>query len=258
MKQQALAHVSGLIDESMHEDALAWNRRQSGNRFLSMTMKVSRSTREVVLPLAAAQPMRLKVECDQCACRFAAVGAAFFCPGCGYNAADRVFSQSLNTVRAALEAVTAVRTSMSDADAAENTARTLIESGLQNAVMAFQRFAEALFTLQVQPPRARRNVFQNLTEGSALWATSFGNAYDAHLSKDEIGKLTQFFQQRHLLAHREGIVDEDYLARSGDTRYRAGQRIVVREDAVRLCVDLVEKLAAGMSRDAGNTQSRNK
>ena len=71
MKQQALAHVSGLINESMHEDALAWNRRQLGNRFLSVTMKVSRGTREVVLPLAAAQPMRLKVKCDRCACRFA-------------------------------------------------------------------------------------------------------------------------------------------------------------------------------------------
>jgi hypothetical protein len=61
--------------------------------------------------------------------------------------------------------------------------------------------------------------------------------------------LTRCFQQRHLLAHTQGIVDADYLARTGDTSYRLGQRIIVKEASLRNFVDLVEQLAAGLGGD---------
>ena len=61
------------------------------------------------------------------------------------------------------------------------------------------------------------------------------------------------FQQRHLLAHRQGLVDEDYISRSGDTSYRVGQRLVIRETAVRECLTLIEKLAAAMADDVRRT-----
>lgn len=56
----------------------------------------------------------------------------------------------------------------------------------------------------------------------------------------------RYFQQRHLLAHRKGLIDEDYLSRSGDTAYRVGQRLVIREAAARECVALVRKLGAAL------------
>ena len=46
-------------------------------------------------------------------------------------------------------------------------------------------------------------------------------------------------------------MDEDYISRSGDTTYRLGQRLVIREAAVRECVKLIEKLTACMTADAG-------
>jgi hypothetical protein len=55
------------------------------------------------------------------------------------------------------------------------------------------------------------------------------------------------FQQRHLLSHTQGIVDEKYLAQSGDSTYKIGQRIVVRELDVRAAAAIIEKLARGMA-----------
>ena len=72
----------------------------------------------------------------------------------------------------------------------------------------------------------------------------------ATISSAELATLTRCFQQRHLLAHTQGLVDADYIARTGDTAYRIGQRIVIREAAVRECLALTEKLAAGMAHDA--------
>lgn len=248
-KQQALAQVKGMFGEAMRRDAEAFNRRQPRDSFIKMSITVDRRPREIVLPAAAAQPMRLKITCDACACRYAVIGSAYFCPACGHNAAERVLRQSLDTIRSAMDAIPLVRSSLPDQDAAENTVRLLVEGGLQNAVMAFQRYAEAIFAKQVNPPKIRRNLFQNLSEGSAAWRQAFGKDYADHLDASELAALSRFFQQRHLLAHKDGLVDEDYVKKSGDGAYRPGQRLVVRDEAVRHCVNLVQKLAAGLAGD---------
>ena len=59
--------------------------------------------------------------------------------------------------------------------------------------------------------------------------------------KDNI--LLIIFNKRHILSHNEGIVDEKYLAKSGDNRYSLGQRIVISEDDVDSIVKLISKLA---------------
>jgi hypothetical protein len=233
----------------MRRDANRWNRRQKRNSFLSITMKVDNRPQHVLLPPAAAEPMRLKITCPECACRYAVIGAAFFCPACGHNAAELMFTLSLGGIRNTLDALGAVRAAISDRDTAETTTRLIIENGLQNAVTAFQRYAEALYARHPSAPAARRNAFQNLTEGSDLWTVAFGKQYSAHLNVGELAVLARAFQQRHLLAHTQGLVDQDYITRSGDTAYRSGQRLVVREAAVRECLNLIETLAAGMAAD---------
>jgi hypothetical protein len=55
--------------------------------------------------------------------------------------------------------------------------------------------------------------------------------------------MTRYVQQRHLLTHRDGIVDQTYLDHSGDRAYRIGQRIIVRPDDTRALADLLSDLA---------------
>ncbi len=75
-KQVALAQIKSALGGALKRDAARWNRRQPRNSFISMTMKVNGRPRRVPLPLAAAEPLRLKVACPVCACRYAVVGAA--------------------------------------------------------------------------------------------------------------------------------------------------------------------------------------
>jgi hypothetical protein len=44
------------------------------------------------------------------------------------------------------------------------------------------------------------------------------------------------------LAHQQGIVDADYISKSGDTAYRPGQRLIIKPAAVLEFVDLVDRL----------------
>lgn len=248
-REAALAQLKGAITGALKKDAASWNRRQTRKSFISMAMKVDSKPQHVPLPPAAAVPMRLKITCPACACRYAVVGAAYFCPACGHNAADQQFELTMAGIRQSLGAVEIVRAAIADRDTAESTVRLIVENGLQNAVTAFQRCAEALYSGYPSAPKARRNAFQNLADGDALWTGATGRAYADHLSSDALNTLRRAFQQRHLLAHTQGIVDEDYIAKSGESRYRPGQRIVLRVESVQEAVGLIETLVLGMLAD---------
>lgn len=107
--------------------------------------------------------------------------------------------------------------------------------------MSFQRLNEQLYEGKTGSS-ARRNAFQNLDAGSDLWKAETGNGFLDLIGQTELNKLKVYFQQRHLLAHQQGIVDQDYIDRSGDKTYDTGQRLIIREAAVYEFADLVERL----------------
>jgi len=246
----AMVQLQGAMVGALTKDATNWNRRQPRNSFISMTMRVDSKPQQVPLPPAAVEPMRLKISCPACACRYAVVGAAYFCPACGHNAADQQFEITMAGIRQSLGAVEVIRAAIADRDTAESAVRLIVENGLQNAVTAFQRCAEALYSGFQSEPKARRNAFQNLVDGDALWKKATGRTYADYLSTEAMNTLRRAFQQRNLLAHTQGIVDEDYITKSGDGRYRLGQRIVVRSDTVQEAVEQIERLVSGMIADA--------
>ncbi|MGU1000670.1 hypothetical protein ACSERN_11450 [Pseudomonas aeruginosa] len=238
----ALAKVQSALGGALRLDAQRFNQRQPKGGFISMSMKVDSRPQHVPIPYAAAAPMRLKITCSDCGCRYAVVGGA--------NAAELVFDFTAQGIRQSLEAVDTIRAAIADADIAENTCRLIVESALQNAVTAFQRVAEALHARIAPTAKVRRNAFQNLTEGSVLWAAATGDGYDKHLTGVEMQQLATAFQQRHLLAHTQGIVDDDYIRKTGDIRYKTGQRLVIKREAVTEALNLVEQLTQGIRQDA--------
>ena len=154
-KEAAFAEVKHRVNSAVRRDAERFNRRQPQRSFFSMSMRVDAKLKEIVLPTSAMDVMQLKIVCAECACRYAVIGSAYFCPACGHNAADLVFGQSLGTIRATLDSLPAIVKGLQDRDVAENTVRLLTEDSLQRMVTAFQRFAEALY---VKCPGRRRYV----------------------------------------------------------------------------------------------------
>ena len=233
------------ISRSMKADADAWNRRQPSNSLITITMSVKSSAPPIVLPISAADPMRQKATCTQCQCRYSYIGSAFFCPSCGENSAEQTFAQSLNAIRVTVSSDDKIRSVM-DRDDAEVSIRLLREKGITDAVMAFQRLAERLYTRISGAISPRRNIFQRLEDGDRLLQSVGQQPYSTFLTTPELSKLRAYFQQRHLLSHREGIVDADYVARSGDTTYQIGQHLIITQAAVLDLVELIEKLGNGL------------
>lgn len=246
-RDYALGTITNSMNKAMRADAAASKRRQNRNSFLSITLDVKGGRDAVLLPVAAAEPMRLRTTCESCGCRYSYVGAAYFCPSCGANSASHTFTQTLNTIRTSAGLGETLRKTLGP-DEAEVMIRSLLEKAIQDTVMSFQRLNEQLYELQ-SGKTARRNAFQSLDAGSNLWRDEIGLGYADLIDQAKLDKLGVYFQQRHLIAHQQGIVDQDYIARSGDNTYAAGQRLVIRSSAVLELADLIEDLGERLKRE---------
>ena len=243
-KQYARGVVINRINGAMRADAAASKRRQRPGSFLSITLNVKGGRNAVLLPVASAEPMRLRTKCDSCGCRYSYVGAAYFCPSCGHNSAHHTFQQTLATIRTAAGLRETLRNTLGP-DEAELMTRTLLEKAIQDTVMSFQRLAEQIYESRAGVS-ARRNAFQNLDAGSNLWDTVAGSSFEKIVGTAAMDRLRVFYQQRHLLAHQQGIVDADYITRSGDATYAVGQRLAIKESAVLEFAGLIEQLGSAL------------
>lgn len=247
IKTALFAEIRPVLDAEMRRITQDFNRRQSRGGFIRISMGYKPSAPVAVVPIEALDLMQQRYTCEACGCRYAAIGAAFFCPACGHNSARTSFAETLVTIRK-LPEICAVLESNLDRDAVANVRRLLIEENMGKVVTAFQHFAEAMFdtlpnTNGCQP---RQNLFQNLMHSSDLWETVIGVRYESMVERHEWTELLRYFQQRHLLVHKDGVVDADYLAKTKDPNYQLGQRLVLRIEDILRFTDLVEKLAKAL------------
>lgn len=247
LQREALNQARGMIHDAFRDMARSFNRSQRRDSLFTISLKVTGSRpRSFVLPASAADAMELEIVCEDCGARFAVVGAAFFCPCCGHNSAGRMFDDALKKVITKIQALPNLKEAVEQShskDASAVLSRSIVESGLGECVSAFQRFCEQAYGTISPGEKIPRNVFQRLDDASDLWRVKLGYGYADWISPNEFRDLRILYQRRHLLAHQEGIVDADYVMKSGDGTYAVGQRLVVSEGDVAKLVMLVEKLA---------------
>lgn len=248
IKSQALSYLQGVVMSALHPAARDFNRRQSRSSFIKISLNVKPSALPILVPPDALEVMQQQFVCESCNCRYASIGTAFFCPACGHNSAIRSFETTVATVRATLAALPTIKQTLTihqNKDSAENTARQIIEDSFCRLVSAFQKYAEASFA---QHPNAhlltiKKNVFQRLDDSSALWQQATGKSYVDMIGQANLTILKSLFQKRHLLAHVDGIIDQEYITKSGDASLKVGQRLVIRDSDVHQLADLVSLAA---------------
>jgi hypothetical protein len=251
IRKASLAHLQKVVQGALREDSSRFNSQQPRGGLINLSLSYRPGSPIITVPPYAAECLRQHFACEVCGCRYSSVGAAFFCPACGHNSADTTFLKAVEAVRASVKSLSAIKDAVKAVtgdDAAADTVRHILENGLVKLVASFQRFAEATF--QHLPNagtiKVRKNLFQNLAESNTVWRSATGKGYDDLLTASELAALGMFFQQRHILSHREGLVDQDYIDKTHDQTYKVGQKLIIRETAVVRLAELVETLATGV------------
>lgn len=246
-KEEAFKVAKNTLHNALKSGANKFNKRQKQNGFISMSMSVQGGIRNTQpIPIEAAEEMQLEIDCESCSAKFAVIGSAYFCPVCGHNSARQTFSDSLRKIKAKKDNLEVVRSAIEGSagkDEAELTCRSILETCINDGVMAFQRYCEGIYTQYGEPPF---NAFQRLQQVDELWFEATGKGLKDWLGDEELKALNVLYNKRHILSHNEGLVDEKYLRKSGDETYQEGQRIVVSQDNIDIFVGLLEKMKSGI------------
>ena len=246
-ERQAGDFVERKIHKAMEDDARDFNRRQPKGGFISMSMNVKGHTpQKLIMPIPSMEIFEQKIQCKKCQSRYSVIGSAFFCPCCGHNSVEQTFTNTISKIEGAINNIPTIRTALNEInkDQSKDTCQTLIEKCLLDCVVAFQRYCDIMYSKhKSSKSKVPFNAFQKLDVGEKLWAEILNVGYKDWLTNIEYNRLNILFQRRHLLQHTEGIVDEKYLNKSSDKKYKVGQRIIVKETDVIELVKYIKTLS---------------
>ena len=233
----AVSYIQGELEKT-------FKRRGRLNKYIQVTYKPGQKVTFINNPIGQREEWQTEICCEKCGTHYSVIGSAYFCPCCGYNSAINSFNDSLDSIQRMIESLPDIKSVMADKyniDAAEIAYRSSLEDTIGNMISAFQKFASCKYD-ELSGKASRVNDFQIVEKGSRLFHEETGKSYSNWLSADELFFMNVMFQQRHLLEHNNGIVDQKYLDKSKDDSYTIGQRVVVKEvDAYKL-LSILKKL----------------
>jgi hypothetical protein len=182
------------------------------------------------------------VVCVNCTLRYSVYGVFAFCPDCGQHNSLQILDKNLEVVGKMLDLV---------AGAEKELAEKLIENALEDCVSAFDGFGRELCRVYANrarnPARLEKMSFQNLEGARTHFLDLFGIDLSAEVAPDEWRAAAMGFQKRHLVAHKMGVVDQDYITKTGDTCAVVGRKIGIGADEVKGFVRIISTLAPRVS-----------
>jgi len=237
----AIRHVTDQLYRQLKR--LEFNHPARGPFDIGISMKVT--TRPYPIRYYGERELETEVVCDQCTLLYSIYGAFAFCPDCGSHNSFTILITNLELADKMLTLA---------AGQGRDLAEQLIGDALENVVSGFDGFGREL--CRVAAPKATNPLeaedvrFQNLTGARARVQKLFSIDLTTLVTANEWEFACRCFQKRHLLAHKVGVVDEDYLQATSDPAAVVGRKIQITPDEVkRLCAvmhHMGEKLAGQM------------
>ncbi len=248
-KAQAQEYAMYRFNKAMSEGIRKANRRLNHSKgFIKFKLDFKSSTGNnfINLPARALEEMQQKIECPECGCKYEVIGISYFCPKCGINSLDQTLDKSLDKIKTNIKNIPLILQSSLNKDDASMICETIKETSLNNIVTAFQVYCESKYDLLKTGKKLQRNLFQSLGKGSFEFNEAIGIEYSDIITEEELNKLVVCFQKRHCFEHNNGIVDDEYIKKSKDTKYNIGERIIIDNREILKYVDIIKKLCLGL------------
>lgn len=193
------------------------------------------------LPEISEERMIRERVCERCSVRYAVFGDHRFCPLCGKLAPLVIARDALAADIARLDALS---------ELPDASRRILRERGVfdrtfvdvvKNLVTIVETLARDIFESEVSGAAAilkgLGNVFQRLDDLNALFVTHLGRDPRSNLTPQQDASIVAAWAARHLYIHRDGVVDDKYLASVPGATAAVGHRLTLEESVVREAVD---------------------
>ena len=237
-KSVAMRKITAAIHKDLKE--LEFDHKPEGAFGIGFSMKVE-AGRQPPIHYYREKQLETEVACTSCTLRYSVYGVFAFCPDCGQHNSIQILDKSLEVIGKMLEMATRVEKVLTE---------RLIENALEDCVSTFDGFGRELCRIHANkartPAKAETMNFQNLAGARSGFLDLFGIDFSTAVEPADWRAAVMAFQKRHVIAHKLGVVDQDYVTKSGDTRAVVGRKIVVDDGEVKELVRIIRKLAPGM------------
>lgn len=213
-------------------------------RAINNTIKHGHTISQNLGSIETSSEFELNIQCEKCMARFSVIGAAYFCPCCGFNSIETTAQYSIEKLMLKTEKIELIKKSLEESftkDEAAVIAKSLLENSLTDCIATLQNFSEVKYNSK-SAKAASFNAFQNVEKSNGLWVKLIGQGYDTWLSKSEIIDLIKFTQRRHLIEHKGGIIDTKYLEITSDSNYSLGDRVIVKSSDINALGSIIIKI----------------
>lgn len=228
------------VKEALYKDFknLEFERKpRKGSFGIGISLKVDPG-RPYPLHYYREKDLETHIECPQCTLKYAVYGIFAFCPDCGQH-------NSLQILKKNLEVATKMVKMAETVD--EDLAKKLIENALEDCVSAFDGFGREVCRINASqsssPEKVHKISFQNLDTTKENMNTHFGFDITQGVTSEEWNYAVICFQKRHLLTHKMGVIDDDYIRRSGDNATTVGHKVTITSNDVAALIPVIENLA---------------
>lgn len=253
-QERAMSALKSMAEQYAHEalrDVFRGLQRRSRSSAVKFTVN------ETLPPVRSVttyveEKVRRTIECENCQTAYAVYGATAFCPVCGPRAAVDNVLDSIERERRALRLEDELPQDLREQARADGVFDTTAANAVRETVTLFEVFTRDQFTAHVAEheeivKEKGRGVFQRLDDIDALFAEHLGTAISSHVGEDVWSRLRIVFQQRHVLVHRQGIVDEQYVNAVPEAEQQVGQRLVLDRRDADEALDAVEAVVRAVS-----------
>lgn len=172
--------------------------------------------------------LETEIVCDQCGLRYAIYGVFGWCPDCGVHNSLQILGKNLELAKKKLALAGTVESDL---------AEMVVVDALAGIVSGFDGFGREFCS-----DGENRASFQNLEGGRKRVQQQFGFDMADAVTEEEWRSACRSFQKRHLLAHRMGVIDEEYVQKASDASAVVGRKVMLAPEEVTALVGIVERI----------------
>lgn len=225
-KSVALNKISGQLLAQMKQI----ERRPDPKALFSIGLSVK--GRPTPIAYYSEKQLEERVTCGACTLEYTIYGAFGYCPDCGIHNSLQIVNTNLDLV---LKVLDLVPTSPGEIGS------KLIENALEDAISSFDGFGRehcAKLPYKIS--------FQNISAAREKLMLEEGVDISDGLESAHWSFICDQFQKRHLLAHKMGIIDDEFVSRTGCSPSLLGRKVSVTEPDVRLLVGYLRIVAGNL------------
>ncbi len=231
------------MTNAIQKDLQDWGReleRSTKNSFIKFSVDYKSHPQ----PIRYYQEKQLEtfVVCDVCTLEYAIFGVFAFCPDCGTHNSVQILLKNMELV----EKEIGLLSTINDLE----LVKRLTDDALENAISSFDAFGRATCSAfankSADSDKARDISFQNISGAHDRVQSLFGVDISNGIKTEEWEFIIRCFQKRHLLAHKMGVIDDEYVKKAKDPQAKAGRIITITVEEVLQLVGLLKTIGTNL------------